>query len=382
MEMLPFEELQMSAASAIRRGNYSEADDLLDNALRLASSNESRASILYDRACSTCMGGNRQAAKQYLLDCAEHGYSASFWARQDSMLADIRNSSSFQQALLYMRRNLTQKLEYARTTAQPLRYEAIPTPDLSREAASCFRWTSLDSSYYKRLLAEANVPELTGKAAPEIATELALWVNNLWEHDGSNVPKHSDPLSILREVRKGNRFRCVEYATLFGGMMEAAGYRTRVVWLFTTDVAMRTSGASHVVAEVYMPELCRWFLVDVQWGYIPFGTDNLPLSTVSFREQCLRSEGVTLREVKSSVFAMPEDRERSQFYQLWILSYLCLYGVQLDQRYEQGLKSREMLLLLGESQNVPLKFQRGSVPFHWQPVRSLTTFYAPPTAET
>ncbi|EDX83519.1 hypothetical protein S7335_699 [Synechococcus sp. PCC 7335] len=377
--MLPFEELQAAATKAIARANYARAEELLTRALAMAHSDESKASILYDRACASCLSGEKEAAEKNLLRCAALGYCASFWARTDPMLTAVKDTSSFQQALLHMRQNLNRKLERARAVTEPLRYQDLSGVDFSAEASPPFLWTEFDCNYYKRLLAESKAPRLLERTTIDFLGVIAAWSNNLWEHDGYNEPLSCDPLSIIQEARQGVRFRCVEYATVFGGIMEASGYRTRVLWLFTANVAMQDSGASHVVAEVFVPEWHRWIFVDVQWGYIPIGTDNLPLSTAAFRRHLLHHEGAMLYNVKSPTSEEDfEDEERKQFYQLWILPYLYMHGALLDQRYKKSVRGREMLLLLPEGKDAPLKFQKNKLPFIWKPTSSLEFFYSPP----
>ena len=102
---------------------------------------------------------------------------------------------------------------------------------------------------------------------------------DMWEHDGSNIPEKFDPQFIIEEAKKGNKFRCVEYAYVASALGNAYGIQSRSVGLQTEDVETREMGAGHVVIEYWDKEFSKWVLIDVQCGIIPF-CKGIPLSAV------------------------------------------------------------------------------------------------------
>jgi hypothetical protein len=78
---------------------------------------------------------------------------------------------------------------------------------------------------------------------------ILAWVQKRWEHHGDNTPSKSDPLTILKEVSEGKRFRCVEYAIVLAGCTRSLGMPSRRLALKRSDVETAESGAGHVVAS-------------------------------------------------------------------------------------------------------------------------------------
>jgi hypothetical protein len=85
------------------------------------------------------------------------------------------------------------------------------------------------------------------------------WVHSRWEHNGDNTPENYDPIFILKEAEKGVKFRCVEYSLVTTACLQSLGYVVRNVSLMTRDVNEVNVGAGHVVSEVYLPDLQKWF---------------------------------------------------------------------------------------------------------------------------
>lgn len=160
------------------------------------------------------------------------------------------------------------------------------------DPAAEFRWDAADDPYLAEFRARWSLERLRGATDLDTVRAVSRWAHALWKHDGSNVPKKSDPLSILAEVAAGKRFRCVEYAIVVKGALSALGVPARVVGLMRRNVETRIAGAGHVVVEAYLRERGAWVMVDPQWNAIPFDGE-LSLGAVALQERvALRARGL------------------------------------------------------------------------------------------
>lgn len=233
------------------------------------------------------------------------------------------------------------------TLAQGVKYD-----EEAPGVAYPFIWSSPGSPYLTEL---RNKYSLEGKVAGcendyEKARAIVAWVNCLWEHHGINTPRRSDPLSILEEVEEGKRFRCVEYAIVVAGALNALGIPARTVGLKTKYVESELFGAGHVVAEAYLNDLGKWIMIDGQWGVIPT-LDGTPLNAVEL-QQALASQTAGLDVYNDSGV----DKEE---YFNWIKDYLYYIDVPFDNR--TGIDPEEyaggILMLVPEKAIRPEKFQ-------------------------
>ena len=157
---------------------------------------------------------------------------------------------------------------------------------LQAKCRSSFEYASPDSPYLTELRTKFRLDRLTEVCRNDVETALTVmdWVNHLWRHDGKNTPKNNDPISILDEVFAHHKqFRCVEYATVTAGCLNALGLTARCLELKTADVETRTHGAGHLAAEVYLPSLNKWVMLDPQFNLMPVW-NGLPLNAVEFQQ--------------------------------------------------------------------------------------------------
>lgn len=150
---------------------------------------------------------------------------------------------------------------------------------------------------------------------------VAEWVRSRWKHNGRSTPKNNDPISILREAATGKTFRCVEYATVLTGALNALGYPSRITGLMTIDVETRRAGAGHVISEVYVPELKKWVMIDGQWNVMPL-VSGIPANAVEF------AEAITTNPELVSFAG-----EKHSRYASWIKPYLYFFTTGIDNTY-------------------------------------------------
>lgn len=118
-------------------------------------------------------------------------------------------------------------------------------------------WSFFDDNYLKTLKEKYKLTELVADYGTELEKiiKVTTWVTELWDHDGSNTPEQDDPIYILDQVtEQGERFRCVEYATVLYGCLQALDITSREIGLSTANVETRKSGAGHVATEAYLSD--------------------------------------------------------------------------------------------------------------------------------
>ena len=108
------------------------------------------------------------------------------------------------------------------------------------------------------------------------------WTRSQWEHNGNVSPKKNDAISILDEVKEGGRFPCFAYGYVLASQLKVAGFKSRVIYLKTKDIATSKQGGGHVATEVFIDELNKWVFVDAQFNAMPF-LNNVPLNAVELQ---------------------------------------------------------------------------------------------------
>jgi len=204
---------------------------------------------------------------------------------------------------------------------------------------------------------------------------ILAWVQKRWEHHGDNKPSKSDPLTILKEVSEGKRFRCVEYGIVVAGCARSLSMPSRRLGLKRPDVETAKSGAGHVVAEVWLNQFNKWVFVDGQWGAIP-EVNGVPLNAVEFQDAIAReTPGLKIH------FATKKDEKD---YLVWVARYLYYFDFNLDQRfYAKDYEKRRYTPLRGKIMLVPKGAKKPKVFQRETPIKNCTyisnpkVFYPP-----
>jgi hypothetical protein len=108
------------------------------------------------------------------------------------------------------------------------------------------------------------------------------WTRSQWEHRGDVSPKRNDAISILDEVKAGGRFPCFAYGYVLASQLKVSGFKSRVIYLKTSDIATSMKGGGHVATEVYIDEWEKWVFVDAQFNAMPV-LNNVPLNAVELQ---------------------------------------------------------------------------------------------------
>ncbi len=219
---------------------------------------------------------------------------------------------------------------------------------------------TLNNAYLKELRQVYKLDSLTERADNEFEKIKAIldWTNKQWAHDGNNAPSKSDPLTILKEAKKGNNFRCVEYGIVSAAALNSIGIPSRVLSIKTADVEKVKYGAGHVVAETYSKEFKKWIFIDGQYNAIPI-LNNIPLNAVEF-QRAIKENLVNLKIINSKGDISKAEKSR---YIAWVSKYLFYYDVTFDNRYiaykdKVKVNEKSILMLVPLNADNPSVFQR------------------------
>lgn len=211
---------------------------------------------------------------------------------------------------------------------------------------------------------------------------LLKWAHDRWPHSGDNTPSKSDPLTILAEAAQGRQFRCVEYAIVVAGCVQAMGMPARTLALKREDVETATGGAGHLVAEVWLRSRNKWVFADGQWDAIP-EKDGVPLNAVEFQNAFAR-KAPGLRIHSSS-------NTKTDPYLRWVVPYLYYFDCNLNQdlfrtgrNHAEKLRyspARGKIMLVPKGAKKPVVFQRKTPIKNCTYISSPQSFYPAPMAD-
>ncbi|TYA78718.1 transglutaminase-like domain-containing protein [Seonamhaeicola marinus] len=174
------------------------------------------------------------------------------------------------------------------------------------------------------------------------------WVHNQWNHDGGNMPSKPNALTILSEAREGKHFRCVEYSIVISEIMQALGYKSRVLGLKRKECETLLTSAGHAVAEVFLPELNKWVFADGQFNAIPF-LFNIPLNAVEFQE-ALNKAPLKIKFGYETTLTQTKD------YLEWVYPYLYFFDYRVQ--YKKANIEHNSLMLVPLKSKKPKYFQK------------------------
>lgn len=265
-------------------------------------------------------------------------------------------------------------------TSTSNKLDSIQFTDASVNEAFSFVYQTMENSPELKSLKSLyrlDSVAMQGNAESEKILHLLNWTHNRWKHNGSNTPSVSNTLTILKEAASGMKFRCVEYGVVLRSALACNGFKARTLGLKTKDVEVRSSGAGHVLTEVWSDLHQKWFLLDAQFNLVPTLND-IPLNGVEFQNAIAENKNFKLVDINGEVSA-----KRSRQYLRFITDYLFYFDFRFDQReikYDSLFKvdDKIVLLLVPDEAKKPMKFQRKYDLNYAQYTHSLNDFYRKP----
>lgn len=278
---------------AFHNQEYQQAIDTYLEALNYIEMKEWRASVLYNISCSYSLLGEAEKALAYLDSSVNSGLTDYSWIGLDTDLEFLRQNypeeikhliASAKSAKMDEIRKLTpiDVVEYDNYDGDTLEAD---WGDISRPEMDTLR-----DRYQLHSVIEKGATELDKMKL------LLAWVTSRWQHDGTKMAPERTALAILREVEKGKRFCCANYADVFDDCMNALGYPTRFVGLRQDDIAY-ARGAGHGCIEVWSNQYQKWIVLDAQndaWWELdgrPLNADECHQLLVNGREKELEFVG-------------------------------------------------------------------------------------------
>jgi len=159
-----------------------------------------------------------------------------------------------------------------------------------------FVWEDPQCPELQQVRLEYDLDRVVAPARTQFDQVLRLmdWVHHLWRHDPENAAPRQDAVTILRGVKEGKHFRCVEYATLLVQLCTAFGWPARAVRMVQPYPGGPLEGQAHLVSEVWINDLAKWVCFDAQinayWEY-----RGSPLSVLELQDLVCRGLGRKLR---------------------------------------------------------------------------------------
>lgn len=214
-----------------------------------------------------------------------------------------------------------------------------------------FKYSSVGDQYLIDLKQQFRLDTLieNTKSDMERVQVICNWVHNLWEHDGLNTPEKDDPISIMLEAQKGNKFRCIEYSIVIQGCLTALSIPSRIVILMTKDVETADKWGSHYIVESYLKESAKWCMIDGQKNAIP-SISNMPLSAIEF-QNALANNNPELTVLNLSKLSTPP-------YFRWIKPSLYYFQYYIDNRVGINQKDNYKIMLVPLGAKKPKIFQK------------------------
>ena len=201
------------------------------------------------------------------------------------------------------------------------------------------------------------------------------WTRSQWEHRGDVSPKKNDAISILDEVKGGGRFPCFAYGIVLASQLKVSGFKSRVIYLKTKDIATSQQGSGHVATEVFIDELQKWVFVDAQFNAMPF-LNNVPLNAVEL-QNAIRTDFNNL-EFRS--LDKIDKMNYTNFIQECLFYFDCYFDQResvITERNKVNGKRSLMLVPLGTENPTSMLVFNSKIDY-CEYTNSITDFYAKP----
>lgn len=254
---------------------------------------------------------------------------------------------------------------------QKLRFE--PGTETPAQAPISVMYGVSDHAYAAEVRKAFGLDKLIAgsKTDLERVRRVCAMVHGLWQHSGNGHPRASDPVGILEEAKQGGRFSCVEYASVVSQCLNAIGIPAREVGLLTRDAETVLVGATHMVAEAYLPDRKVWVLVDAQENVVP-SLGGEPLNAVQFQNALSgRVQDVSMRGETGG------EGEPAR-YPLELSETFYFFRARLENRVGPNRPYTGALMLIPRGAEKPKAIQRNSPINGDRETRSLDVFYARP----
>jgi transglutaminase superfamily protein len=275
---------------------------------------------------------------------------------------------------------LPQRDETAIALAAPPTYEVVALGTFPRLRFATlpdwredrFVYSKQNEPYLERLRRQYDLDEAIRDRDTDLERVRALctWTHGRWQHSSDGRPKASDPITILEQASGGGRFRCVEYATVLHGCLNAVGIAARTVNLLPRDIETSYGGAGHMVVEAFLPDADAWVFADPQFDAVAT-VDGEPAHAVALA-QALAAGG--------PVDFGPSLTGSLDEYKRFVGERLVYFRTWLDQRTGTDARAAAQLMLVPIGYPEPRVFERTLRIEGCEYTHALPAFYGAPAS--
>ena len=221
-----------------------------------------KSGIFYNISCSYSLLDDAEKALEYLDSTVEAGYVDYRWLNKDTDFDFLRKNYEQEFKDVYNRMKAAKTNEIMKNTLIGIVvYDNYNGPHY----VSNYDWEDINRPEMDTLRTRYELHRVVDNETTEFGKmkRLLNWVATRWQHDGTKMAPERTALAILREVERGKRFCCANYADVLMGCMRSLGYPTRFVGLRTEDAAYNMGGG-HGCIEVWSNQYQKWILLDAQ----------------------------------------------------------------------------------------------------------------------
>lgn len=237
--------------------NYRGALRIYDQILRTEPPIEQtlRAFVYFHRALNYAMLQDKDSAMTSLRIAVDNGYAEVEDLQTYNNLHILRALPQFATIVSQAKENSIKKKVF--------NVEEWQNPGLG--FASLHQFDSVGLSDLVRFRLMYSLDTLKKPSMNQITHQVTVmnWVHRLWKHNPIQSAPSQQCLDILEEIKKGQTFRCMEYASVLAQTLQALGYSARILELCSEGMSYGLAKA-HAAVEVWNDDLQKWIFLDPQ----------------------------------------------------------------------------------------------------------------------
>jgi len=251
------QELIPRAFSEYSAKKYRNALRIYDRILKMDPPIEQslRAFVLFHRAINYAMLHENDSAMLSLRTAVDNGFAEVEDLQIYNDLQSLRKLPQYEEILEKAKENIAKKKVF--------NVEEWENPGLGFSYLHQFDSVGLADLVQLRLM--YSLDTLKKASMNQITHQVTVmnWVHGLWRHNPIQSAPSQKCLDILQEVKKGQTFRCMEYASVLAQSLQSLGYSARILELCSEGMSYGLAKA-HAAVEVWNDDLQKWIFLDPQ----------------------------------------------------------------------------------------------------------------------
>ncbi|MFN5310008.1 MAG: transglutaminase domain-containing protein [Candidatus Kapaibacterium sp.] len=214
-----------------------------------------RAFVLFHRAINYAMLHEDDSAMLSLRTAVDNGFAEVEDLQIYNDLQNLRKLPQYEEILEKAKENIAKKKVF--------NVEEWENPGLGFSYLHQFDSVGLADLVQLRLMYSLDTLKKTSMNQITHQVTVMNWVHGLWRHNPIQSAPSQKCLDILQEVKKGQTFRCMEYASVLAQSLQSLGYSARILELCSEGMSYGLAKA-HAAVEVWNDDLQKWIFLDPQ----------------------------------------------------------------------------------------------------------------------